>query len=164
MLRDHLVCGINDQVIRRKMLTEKKLTLKLALEIAESTQAAAEIYIEMSAVKVKEEPVNKVNDRTDKRTYYRCGTPGHLADKCRHKDTFCRSCNKRRHLARACRSKSKEHIPSRGSSNPRTPRKPRKHQGVRHAKAEYETDEEYENVGRIRGVKSKTPPIQVPER
>ena len=66
MLRDHLVCGINDQVIRRKILTEKKLTLKLALEIAESTQAAAENYKEMSAVKVKEEPVNKVNDKTDK--------------------------------------------------------------------------------------------------
>ena len=61
-----------------------------------------------------------------------------------------------------CRSKSKEHIPSRGISNPRTPRKPRKHRGVRHAEAESKTDEEYENVSHIRGVKSKTPPIQVP--
>ena len=32
------------------------------------------------AVKVKEEPVNKVNEKTDKRTCYRCGTLGHLAD------------------------------------------------------------------------------------
>ena len=111
---------------------------------------------------MKEEPVNKVNEKTDKRTCYRCGTLGHLADKCRHKDTVCRSCNKKGHLAKVCRSKSKEHIPSRGISNPRTPRKPRKHRGVRHAEAESETDEEYEDVGRIRGVKSKTPQIQVP--
>ena len=37
MLRNRLACGINDQAIQRKMLTEKKLTFKLALEIAEST-------------------------------------------------------------------------------------------------------------------------------
>ena len=61
-----------------------------------------------------------------------------------------------------CCSKSKEHIPSRGTSNPRTPTKPRNRRGVRHAEAESETDEEYEDVGRIRGVKSKTPQIQVP--
>ena len=44
MLQDRLACRINDQVIQRKTLTEKKLTFKLALEIAESTQAAAENY------------------------------------------------------------------------------------------------------------------------
>ena len=112
MLRDCLGCGINDQAIQRKMLTEKKLTFKLVLEIAESTQAAAENYREMSAVKAKEELVNKVNEKTEKQTCYRCGTLGHLADKCRHKDTVCCSCNKKGHLARVCRSKSKEHIPS----------------------------------------------------
>ena len=87
MLRDRLACGINDQPIQTKLLTEKKLTFKLTLEIAESTQAAAENYRKMSAVKVKEEPVNKVNEKTDKRTCYRCGTKCHLADKYRHKDT-----------------------------------------------------------------------------
>ena len=61
-----------------------------------------------------------------------------------------------------CRSKLKEHIPLRGISNPRAPRKPRNHRGVRHAEAESETDEEYEDFGLVRGVKSKTPPIQVP--
>ena len=40
MLRDRLACGINDQTIQRKMLVEKDLTFKRALEIAEGTQAA----------------------------------------------------------------------------------------------------------------------------
>ena len=60
MLRDRLACGINDQTIQRKMLVEKDLTFKRALEIAEGTQAADQNYREMRAVKVKEEPVKQV--------------------------------------------------------------------------------------------------------
>ena len=35
LLRDHLVCGINEEHTQRRLLAENKLTLKRALEIAE---------------------------------------------------------------------------------------------------------------------------------
>ena len=63
MLRDRLACGINNHTIQRNMLVEKDLTFKRALEIAEGTQAADQTYREMRAEKVKEEPVNQVQDK-----------------------------------------------------------------------------------------------------
>ena len=63
MLRDRLACGTNDQTIQRKMLVEKDLTFKRALEVTEGTLAADQNYREMRAVKVKEEPVNQVQDK-----------------------------------------------------------------------------------------------------
>ena len=40
MLRDHLVCGINHQVIQRRLLAEKSLTYDKALEISLAVEAA----------------------------------------------------------------------------------------------------------------------------
>jgi len=40
MLRDHIVCGINDGVIQHQLLSEKELTFKTALEITQSMESA----------------------------------------------------------------------------------------------------------------------------
>ena len=40
MLRDRLVCGINHQVIQRRLLAEKSLTFDKALEISLAAEAA----------------------------------------------------------------------------------------------------------------------------
>ena len=42
MLRDRLVCGINDKVIQKRLLAEDKLTLAKAMEIAQAMEMAAE--------------------------------------------------------------------------------------------------------------------------
>ena len=42
MLSDRLVCGINDKKIQRRLLAESKLTLKRALDIAQSLETAAQ--------------------------------------------------------------------------------------------------------------------------
>ena len=47
---------------------------------------------------------------------YRCGEP-HLATECRHKDSECKNCKKKGHLACVCRSKKAE--TSRPSQNTR---------------------------------------------
>jgi len=39
-LRDHIVCGINDEQLQRQLLGESKLTLKKAIEIALSYETA----------------------------------------------------------------------------------------------------------------------------
>ena len=40
MLRDRLVCGFRDTKIQRVLLSESDLTLKRALDLAQSTEAA----------------------------------------------------------------------------------------------------------------------------
>ena len=40
MLRDQIVCGINDEQIQRRLLGESKLTLKKAIEMATSYETA----------------------------------------------------------------------------------------------------------------------------
>ena len=42
MLRDRLVCGMNNKQIQRRLLAESKLTLKGALEIAQNLETAAQ--------------------------------------------------------------------------------------------------------------------------
>lgn len=42
MIRDRLVCGINDENAQRLLLAEKELTYDKALEIARSQEAAAQ--------------------------------------------------------------------------------------------------------------------------
>ena len=84
MLPDCLACGINDQTIQWKMLVEKDLTFKRTLEIAEGTQAADQNYREMRAVKVKEEPVNQVQDKPHRQNCHQCGYLGHLGNSFRH--------------------------------------------------------------------------------
>ena len=41
MLRDHLVCGMNEETIQCRLLAESGLTLKKALKIAQRLEAAA---------------------------------------------------------------------------------------------------------------------------
>ena len=41
MLRDRIVCGINDSTIQRRLLGEKELTFARAYEIAQSMESAA---------------------------------------------------------------------------------------------------------------------------
>ena len=47
MLRDRLVCGINDESIQRRLLAEATLTFKKALELAQGMEAAAKDVREM---------------------------------------------------------------------------------------------------------------------
>ena len=41
MLRDHLVCEVNEETIQHRLLAESGLTLKKALKIAQGLEAAA---------------------------------------------------------------------------------------------------------------------------
>ena len=129
MLRDRLVWGINDAGIQRKLLQENDpLTLAQALTVAQGAETADKNLKEMKAapqeldsssssqagVKVKSEPIQKVNSKRKPATTregaqggvtcHCCGHPGHLATACRFKDRVCHKCKKRGHLARACRS------------------------------------------------------------
>ena len=47
MLRDRIVCGINNSKIRQKLLSDKKLTLTSAIETAQAMETAAKDDKEM---------------------------------------------------------------------------------------------------------------------
>ena len=104
MLRDRIVCGINDAVIQCRLLSEKNLTFKTALELAQSMESAAKNLKELSASSKRDtppaaagsimtptaqEPVHQVTDTAtkSKQCCYRCGKKGHYAPACKYKDT-----------------------------------------------------------------------------
>ena len=78
MLRDRLVCGVQDIRIQRRLLAEPKLSLQRALDLALAIAAA-----EKDASKIQKEdsqegatPLNKVDTKDGKGSEincYRCG-------------------------------------------------------------------------------------------
>ena len=110
MIRDRLVCGINDDNTQRLLLAEKDLTYDKALEIARSQEAAAQNVQTLRGMRAPlrggpsitlsppMEPVNAVNSgkqpprqssANDQRSRdtsgacYRCGNTGHKPAHCR---------------------------------------------------------------------------------
>ena len=97
MLRDRLVCGINNPTTQKKLLAEQDLTYERAKSIALGSESADQKLREMSTPantspgQFKKEPVNTVNQGNagDKPfSCHRCGTPGQLATQCRFKRQY----------------------------------------------------------------------------
>ena len=111
-LRDRFVCGLRSDSARRKLLTEAKLTLAHAIELAQCMEQADK---NSKAFKVTEASVQKLSSTPRKRggaaprqrqRCYRCGRPNHQATACRFIDSTCHFCGKKGHIAPACRAKA----------------------------------------------------------
>ena len=90
MLRDRLVCGIRDAEI-----AEQKARDIQKLPSAEEQQLLHDIgKVSLTAC-----------------SCYSCGD-AHTADKCLFKDSECHHCHKKGHIAKVCRSKAKQQLPS----------------------------------------------------
>ena len=136
-LREQLITGITVESIRKKMLTspEKDIdTFVKTLEIALREEMAIRQTRELTSspnthsnVPVHQLKSGRVSGRTHshhtttstakpernstqsgrKRNRYRCGSDGHLADKCYRKATECKFCHKKGHLERVCMAESR---------------------------------------------------------
>ena len=117
MLRDRLVCGISDGRVQRRLLAETNLTFKKAFELSLAAEVAEQNSKDLqkphatavhSVQKQASKPLSQSNGmRTN---CYRCGGK-HAAVDCRFKETECHYCHKKGHIAKVCRSKSKQYEP-----------------------------------------------------
>ena len=108
MIRDRLVCGINNCRIQRRLLQESDLSYTDAFTKAQAMEMAARDVANLSLGSTQSKtPVHSVRDKAKsaekKIECYRCGG-NHYATKCRFINVDCRACGKKGHLARVCRT------------------------------------------------------------
>ena len=118
MVRDRIVCGINNSRIQSRLLQERNRTYQNALDTALAMELAAKDIADMqkrtSSTMVPHQPVHQLNPPKERKQRtvpttiecYRCGR-NHYATKCKFINADCRSCGKKGHLARVCRARSK---------------------------------------------------------
>lgn len=118
MLRDRLVCGINDETMQRRLLAESNLTFEKALKMTLAMESAykntQDLQGKAACNSIREKGNSSVSfRRTEKKTAeegkvcYRCNG-GHDPASCRFKQEKCHSCGKIGHIGRACRNAKKQ--------------------------------------------------------
>ena len=114
MLRDRLVCGIKNDGLQKKLLSEVGLTFQKAQELC-TAQEAAEQSLELikqnngnvHLVKKTHSKFEKKGKFAQQKGCYRCDGD-HDAEKCNFKDKKCRYCQKIGHIAKACYKRKKQ--------------------------------------------------------
>ena len=120
MLRDRLVCGLRNEHIQKKLLSEADLTCTSALDIAVAMETAARDATELQSKHNTSTSTSVHKLYTKKKTFGHGGTPrkfnpkegkscfrcngDHNPQSCYYKDKECYNCHKRGHSKNACRS------------------------------------------------------------
>jgi len=97
MLRDQLVCGINDKKIQRRLLVERQKAEEIALGEELAAKHVVDIQSDTTPSSVKQVDArdkNAVKDCCPDSEGYRCGEK-HEASACRFKDAQCLKCDQR---------------------------------------------------------------------
>ena len=111
MLRDRIVVGVSSEKIQLRLLAEPDLTYDRTLQLAQAMETAERDRQQLkggkdNSILYHQSKTGKSSTQRRVECYRCCGN--HLASDCRFKETECRNCGKKGHLARACRSKKKE--------------------------------------------------------
>ena len=109
MLRDRLVCGINDDPIQRRLFAKRELTFEKALEIATATEMDSKNLIDIGGKTPSSDNnvnnVNKVEEETKpphfqpKQQCHRC-SGNHDPSSCKYRNKVCYKCQKKGHMSR----------------------------------------------------------------
>ena len=107
MIRDRLVCGVNDGRIQRRLLAEPDLTFKKAMDIAQAMEAADKNVREIQGSAAQGQYVHALRKGYDKPQYAKecrhCGKRNHKEKDRRLKDAKCFKCRKKGHIAAVCK-------------------------------------------------------------
>ena len=103
-LRGRFVCGLINGSIRRRLLAERTLTLKMAIDLAKTLETA-EVETKLMNAEIKAENAFAIEQKS--RRCYRCNSDGHLANTCPFKECVCHSCKMKGHLSKPCRKGGK---------------------------------------------------------
>ena len=109
MLRDRLVCGIEDSAIQKRLLSERTLDFQKALDIAASMEAASRDVKSMGVDSVRQPiSVHKMSSRrvplpksSSVSACYRCNGKDHSPNNCIYREYSCHFCKKKGHLKKA---------------------------------------------------------------
>ena len=114
-LRDQLVCGLRNESVQRRLLSEVDLKYVKTIDIIRAAELA-----DKNATAIRPSPTDATIhsiDRSNNKTTYRrtvqqtlpCSRCGgrHRPSDCKFKDATCHFCKKKGHLARVCRTKAR---------------------------------------------------------
>ena len=109
LIRDRLVCGIQKQVVKERLLREATLTLDLAISICRADEES-----QKNVSLMKQEEVNAVSKRKENNKHFEtehdCGRCGkkHPPRQCPAFKKECNKCKRTGHFAKMCRSRTQE--------------------------------------------------------
>lgn len=113
-LRDRLVCGLQNEQIQKKLLSEAALTYEKAVDTAVAMETAARDATELQA---KHGGINKIQkqgkpktpkfkpQRMNVKKCFRCMGMGHDPNDCYFRDKECFNCHEKGHSKKACKAK-----------------------------------------------------------
>ena len=137
LIRDRMVCGVNSDTMRARLLRESELSLEMCIDIcraAEISSAHLKVLTEEKVVQVvnsSEEP-DKSAIKKEEKEYTRAGMAGmnlcqfcgyrHKRGRCPAFGKTCNVCHKQNHFARVCKATTKEvHTVSNASTTDEQP-------------------------------------------
>ncbi|XP_070379702.1 uncharacterized protein [Dermacentor albipictus] len=120
LLRDRIVCGVRSKAVQKQLLSKKELTLEEAESIAIAAETAEKDARTMSVdvppvLKVEAHrklPSRSSTESAGRLECGRCGSFRHDSNSCRWAKALCYSCGQRGHLAKMCRSRNGNRVPS----------------------------------------------------
>ncbi|XP_053391713.1 uncharacterized protein K02A2.6-like [Mercenaria mercenaria] len=125
VLRDRFVCGLRNENIQKKLLSEKDLTYEKSIEIATTMELASRDVNEVHGKAISVDKVSASNKFPKKNFQkgnkdkqfkspinkpkveigcFRCLRKNHTPEHCKFKDSVCYTCGKKGHIAPACKS------------------------------------------------------------
>ncbi|KAL3209698.1 hypothetical protein MRX96_037858 [Rhipicephalus microplus] len=118
MLRDRLVFGISDSIVKQHLLAEKNLAFAMAYDLAITAESAANhkraigsqrqesphVTAKTGTQRLKKGQEEKVSDTQSGQRCFRCSGK-HAAYCCKFKSTVCFNCSGQGHIAKVCRNK-----------------------------------------------------------
>ncbi|XP_037574284.1 uncharacterized protein LOC119456528 [Dermacentor silvarum] len=108
MLRDRIVCGLQDNLVRRQLLAKSSLTrgeaeeIALAVEMAKENVKTLRTPPEDEGVHVLRNMDARGESREATPPCFRCGKTGHDSRTCRFRSSKCYQCQQRGHVRKMC--------------------------------------------------------------